>query len=148
MITDSSGASGGYLSCFGKKDTKEADQGVWPCSRTPRRSPWIPQAASDRYGRMFQCCYYRTETLCVLSEKALREGYIGEGAYDCGSKHLSASPVPHSLGTFLAEQESTAPGRVNNFVFYIIYYFSQKEKQVTKNLRLGLLFGHFYGIVS
>ena len=24
---------------------------------------------------------------------------------------LSASPMPHSLGTFLAEQESTAPGR-------------------------------------
>jgi len=24
----------------------------------------------------------------------------------------SASPMPHSLGTFLAEQESTAPGRV------------------------------------
>ena len=26
---------------------------------------------------------------------------------------LSASPIPHSLGTFLAEQESTAPGREN-----------------------------------
>ena len=26
---------------------------------------------------------------------------------------LSASPMPHSLGTFLAEQESTAPGREN-----------------------------------
>ena len=62
----------------------------------------------------------------------------------CGSKHLSASTVPHSLGTFLAEQESTAPGRVNNFVSYIIYYFSQKEKRVTKNLHLGLLFGNFY----
>ena len=24
---DSAGASGGYLSCFGKKDTKETDQG-------------------------------------------------------------------------------------------------------------------------
>ena len=27
---------------------------------------------------------------------------------------LSASPMPHSLGTFLAEQESTAPGRDAN----------------------------------
>jgi hypothetical protein len=27
IIIDSAGASGGYLSCFGKKDTKEADQG-------------------------------------------------------------------------------------------------------------------------
>ena len=30
---------------------------------------------------------------------------------------LSASPVPHSLGTFLAEQESTAPGRDRNQKF-------------------------------
>ena len=61
---------------------------------------------------------------------------------------LSASPMPHSLGTFLAEQESTAPGRgLYNFVSYIIYYFSQKEKRVTKNLHLGLLFGNFYDII-
>ena len=34
-------ASGGYLSCFGKKDTKEADQGeaLRYCSRNNRRPP-------------------------------------------------------------------------------------------------------------
>ena len=36
---------------------------------------------------------------------------------------LSASPMPHSLGTFLAEQESTAPGRENKKQqFYSISY--------------------------
>ena len=34
-----------------------------------------------------------------------------------------------------------------NFVSYIIYYFFQKEKRVTKNLHLGLLFGNFYDII-
>ena len=37
---------------------------------------------------------------------ARRERYIGEGVFACGSKRLSASPMPRSLVTFLAEQES------------------------------------------
>ena len=35
----------------------------------------------------------------------------------------------------------------HNFVAHIIYYFSQKEKHITKNLHLGLLFGHLYDII-
>ena len=35
------------------------------------------------------------------------------GGFDCGSNQLKPSPMPHSLGTFLAAQESTAPGREN-----------------------------------
>jgi len=37
LCLDSAGASGGYLSCFGKKDTKEADQGGESRSRVTRR---------------------------------------------------------------------------------------------------------------
>jgi len=35
-----------------------------------------------------------------------RVGYIGEGGSGAGATSLSASPMPHSLVTFLAGQES------------------------------------------
>ena len=34
-----------------------------------------------------------------------------------------------------------------NYQLLIISYFSQKEKQITKNLQPGLLFVHFYSII-
>ena len=44
---------------------------------------------------------------------------------------LSASPMPHSLGTFLAEQESTAPGReyfANRYIPAILYLYCIAQK--------------------
>ena len=39
-------------------------------------------------------------------DDARRVGYIGEGGSGAGAASLSASPMPHSLVTFLAGQES------------------------------------------
>ena len=52
--------------------------------------------------------------------------------------------------SFLGAKASPVRGAcqiAHNFVAYIIYYFSQKEKRITKNLHPGLLFGHIYDII-
>ena len=66
---DSSGASGGYLSCFGKKDTKEADQGV---TRAPARDAVSLGSPGPFYCKMVQSfgvLNYRTKTFYYLTIK-------------------------------------------------------------------------------
>ena len=62
-----SGASGGYLSCFGKKDTKEADQGV---TRAPARDA-VPLGSPRpvAFGAVKPSTenHYRTETFYILT---------------------------------------------------------------------------------
>ena len=59
--------------------------------------------------------------------------------------NIKCLPYAAFFGYFLggARKYRSRQG-IHKFVSYIIYYFSQKEKQVTKNLHLGLLFGNFY----
>ena len=72
MIIDSSGASGGYLSCFGKKDTKEADQRGDASSRSRRRAPL--DSPGPFYCKIVQCFgaarrnskYSRCYRRCIL----------------------------------------------------------------------------------
>ena len=52
---------------------------------------------------------YRIKTFLILSEKALREGYLREGACNCGS-NFSAPPLSRFFGIFLADTRKIPAG--------------------------------------
>ena len=112
----------GYCSksFFASKDALETIDHTFSPARKyakSRREPfvWFPDSPDDQRGsplwKPLEEFLSLHRNLFVSFGEAGRERYIGEGGFVCGSKQLSASPMPHSLGTFLAEQESTAPGR-------------------------------------
>ena len=47
------------------------------------------------------------QNIFLISQRGGPGGVHRGGGFVCGSKQLKSSPMPHSLGTFLAEQEST-----------------------------------------
>ena len=58
--------------------------------------------------------HYRTKTFLILSKKALREGFLREGACNCGS-NFSAPPLSRFFGVFLADARKIPAGGTGTF---------------------------------
>ena len=109
---DSSGASGGCLSCSGKKDTKEAGigealRGVLPPPQAP--SPMYPtRDALQSDGKLFRCGNVRTETFDILTKMRCGRGIQGRAPVIAGaiSQHL---PWTAFFGYFLGGARKYRP---------------------------------------
>ena len=79
---------------------------LWKTPRlfpTPCQSPKMATFSAPKYS--------------PISRRGGPGGVHRGGGFVCGSKQLKPSPLPHSLGTFLAEQESATPSNESPYLF-------------------------------
>ena len=126
-------ASGGYLSCFGKKDTKEADQRGDASSRSRRRAPL--ESPGPFYCWIVQCCgavrrnskHFRFYRKCILILVDFYTAYSSEvkcfGAVNYNPKHCTIFRwcVPGGVeGRWVCLREQTVKPSPRRFFGYFL----------------------------